>query len=58
MRGLEQVGVGIKVGDDLWVTDYYRLYARVEVVGDRGYHGIRELMKLISVNLNASYRAL
>ena len=59
MRGLERVGIGIKVGDDLRVTDYYGLHARVEVVEDRGYHGIRELMReLISVNLNASYRVL
>jgi hypothetical protein len=27
VRGLERVGVGIKVGDDLWVTDHHGLYA-------------------------------
>jgi tyrosyl-DNA phosphodiesterase 2 len=36
VRGLERVGVGIKVGDDLWVTDHHGLHARVEVVGGWG----------------------
>jgi hypothetical protein len=27
VRGLERVGVGIRVGDDLWFTDYHGLYA-------------------------------
>jgi hypothetical protein len=36
VRGLEQVGVGVKVGNELWVTDHYGLHARVEVIGGWG----------------------
>jgi hypothetical protein len=31
VQGLEQVSVGIRVGDDLWITDHYGFHARVEV---------------------------
>jgi hypothetical protein len=37
VRDLEQVAVGIKVGNNLWVTGHYELHARVEVIaGGRG----------------------
>ena len=36
VRNLERVGVGVKTGDDLWVTDHYGLNARVEVIGGYG----------------------
>ena len=36
VRGLERVGVGVKLGDELWVTDHYGLHARVEVIGGYG----------------------
>jgi hypothetical protein len=26
VQGLEQVSISIKLGDDLWVIDHYRLY--------------------------------
>ena len=57
--GLEQVGVDIKVGNDLQVIDYYELYAQVEVIGNGDYYEIYELIReLISVNLNVSYCVL
>jgi tyrosyl-DNA phosphodiesterase 2 len=43
VQGLEQVGVGIRIGDELWITDHYGLHARVEVIGGTGVlMGIRD----------------
>jgi hypothetical protein len=52
-------GVGIKVGDDLWVITMGFMREWRSFGGWGFYHRIREPMrKLISVNLNASHRAL
>jgi len=37
VQGLEQVGVGIRIGDDLWITDHYGLHAQMEVIGGWGF---------------------
>jgi Zn-dependent membrane protease YugP len=34
VQGLEQVRVGIRIGDDLWITDHYGPHARVVVIGE------------------------
>jgi hypothetical protein len=36
VQGLEQVGAGIRIGDDMGITDHYGLHARVKLIGGCG----------------------